>query len=133
MGSLATACVTPASGLIREPSFGKQATMPAAQPEDDWSERIIRAMEGDEATYRRLLSDIGLFARQVVKRLVARWGLSEFAIEDIVQETVLAVHLKRHTWDRRRSLKPWVAEEVTNDPRFAQSTLARGARHLVSS
>jgi RNA polymerase sigma-70 factor (ECF subfamily) len=29
-------------------------------------------------------------------------------VEDVVQETLLAVHLKRHTWDERQPLFPWV-------------------------
>jgi RNA polymerase sigma-70 factor (ECF subfamily) len=28
--------------------------------------------------------------------------------EDIVQETLLAMHLKRHTWDERQPLEPWL-------------------------
>jgi RNA polymerase sigma-70 factor (ECF subfamily) len=31
---------------------------------------------------------------------------SEF--EDVVQETLLAIHLKRHTWDETRPFRPWV-------------------------
>ena len=29
-------------------------------------------------------------------------------IEDVVQETLLAIHLKRHTWDGGLKLAPWV-------------------------
>jgi RNA polymerase sigma-70 factor (ECF subfamily) len=29
-------------------------------------------------------------------------------VEDIIQETLLAIHLKRHTWDTSKPLGPWV-------------------------
>jgi RNA polymerase sigma-70 factor (ECF subfamily) len=29
-------------------------------------------------------------------------------VEDVVQETLLAVHLKRHTWDETRPFGPWL-------------------------
>ena len=34
--------------------------------------------------------------------------------EDVVQETLLAIHLKRHTWNRTEKLGPWIAAIARN-------------------
>lgn len=35
-------------------------------------------------------------------------GCGNADTEDVVQETLLAIHLKRHTWDPRLPILPWV-------------------------
>ena len=39
---------------------------------------------------------------------MVHYKLSPEDAEDVVQETLLAVHLKRHTWDECQPLLPWV-------------------------
>lgn len=63
---------------------------------------------GDGAAYRQLLDALASRLRAVAKRGLARAGRSEADCEDIVQETLLAVHLKRHTWNEAQPLLPWV-------------------------
>ena len=46
--------------------------------------------------------------RTLAARALARAGLPVGEAEDVVQETLLAVHLKRHTWDPREPFAPWV-------------------------
>jgi RNA polymerase sigma-70 factor (ECF subfamily) len=43
-----------------------------------------------------------------------RAGLPAGEAEDAVQETLLAIHLKRHTWDVSQPLTPWVAAIARN-------------------
>jgi len=43
-----------------------------------------------------------------VRQGFSRYGVGSEEVEDVVQETLLAVHLKRHTWDERQPLLPWV-------------------------
>lgn len=66
------------------------------------------ALDGDQAAYRRLLADLAPYLRGRVRHVLARWGRGVGDAEDIVQETLLAVHLKRTTWDRTMPFKPWL-------------------------
>lgn len=71
-----------------------------------WSELMRAANRGDAEAYGRLLQ--GLVP--VLRRMVGR-GLhpgSTVDPEDVVQDTLLALHLKRHTWDESRPLLPWI-------------------------
>ncbi|MDE2577543.1 MAG: sigma-70 family RNA polymerase sigma factor [Hyphomicrobiales bacterium] len=65
------------------------------------------ALAGDEAAYRRLLADLAGACRGAVRRIYARAGRSELDVEDAVQEILLAVHVKRHTWDPALPFAPW--------------------------
>jgi RNA polymerase sigma-70 factor (ECF subfamily) len=66
------------------------------------------AIAGDEAAYRRLLEDIARSVRRVARAAFSRARTGDADIEDVVQETLLAVHSKRHTWDPSMRLGPWV-------------------------
>jgi RNA polymerase sigma-70 factor (ECF subfamily) len=44
----------------------------------------------------------------VVRRGLASAGRGPAECEDIVQETLLAMHLKRDTWDGTRPIEPWL-------------------------
>lgn len=72
------------------------------------------ALSGDEVAYRGLLGDVGRLARDVARGLVARFNFGDSIIDDIMQETLLAVHLTRGNWDSARPLKPWVATIARN-------------------
>lgn len=75
---------------------------------EDLSTLMRSANRGDEAAYRRLLSALVHPLRSIARRGLARAGKGNEDAEDIVQETLLAIHLKRHTWDERQPLEPWV-------------------------
>ena len=66
------------------------------------------ANRGDAGAYRRLLQELAPILRGLASRGFSRYGLGSEDVEDVVQETLLAVHLKRHTWDERLPLPPWV-------------------------
>src|SRR5688572_870571 len=66
------------------------------------------AQEGDELAYRRLLSSLVHPLRMLAIRGLARAGLGPADVEDVVQETLLAIHLKRGTWDRNCRISPWI-------------------------
>jgi RNA polymerase sigma-70 factor (ECF subfamily) len=63
------------------------------------------AIAGDERAYAAFLSDAACLVRGFVRRKVMPGGIDP---EDIVQETLLAVHLKRHTWRDGAYVKPWL-------------------------
>src|SRR5271156_659208 len=75
--------------------------------DDPWSQIMTASIAGDEGVYRRLLEDIGRSARAMARAAFARAGVGDADIEDAVQETLWAIHLKRHTWDPGRRLGPW--------------------------
>lgn len=75
---------------------------------EDLATLMRSANRGDEAAYRRLLMALVQPLRSIARRGLARAGKGNDDVEDIVQETLLAIHLKRHTWDERQPLEPWV-------------------------
>ena len=64
--------------------------------------------------------------RAAPRRNLARAGMDASDAEDLVQETLLAIHLKRHTWDPARPLGPWLQAIVRH--KFVD-TLRRRGRH----
>src|ERR1700744_2000811 len=78
-------------------------------PRDDpWSRMMTASIAGDEGAYRRLLEDIGRSVRAMARGAFARAGVGAADGEDAVQEPLLAIHFKRHTWDPEQPLAPWV-------------------------
>ena len=66
------------------------------------------SIAGDESAYRRLLEDITRSVRAMARGAFSRAGAGDADVEDAVQETLLAIHLKRQTWDGGMRLAPWV-------------------------
>jgi len=66
---------------------------------------MLASLDGDAASHRALLDRLSRRLRAYYKGKLAR-GAAE--AEDLVQETVLAIHLKRHTYDPAEPLTPWV-------------------------
>lgn len=66
------------------------------------------ARQGDDEAYRRLLLRIAAWLRTVVRRGLVAAGRGTADCEDVVQETLLAMHLKRDTWDESQPIEPWV-------------------------
>ncbi len=73
-----------------------------------WTEWMGLARKGDEAAYHRLLTALAPVLRAAARQGFARLGGGNSEVEDIVQETLLAIHLKRHTWREGEPLLPWV-------------------------
>jgi RNA polymerase sigma-70 factor (ECF subfamily) len=65
------------------------------------------ALDGDEAAYAAFLRRTAAFVRVVLRRRMRPGGRVD--PEDIVQETLLAVHAKRHTWRQDGPIEPWLA------------------------
>jgi RNA polymerase sigma-70 factor (ECF subfamily) len=80
----------------------------------EWSKLMRAAIAGDETAYRRLLEDLSSVLRRIVRRGLGGVAISSNDIEDVVQDILLAIHLKRHTWDPTASLAPWVMAVARN-------------------
>ena len=75
--------------------------------ERNWAGWMRAANAGDEIAYRRLLEALAPFLGHVVRRGF-RSGFGNWDVDDVVQETLLAIHLKRQTWNEREAITPWV-------------------------
>lgn len=71
-------------------------------------------LAGDERAYRKLLEALAPALRAVVRNGYARYGANPVELEDVVQEALLAVHLKRQTWDTSEPLGPWIRTIARN-------------------
>ncbi len=76
--------------------------------EEKWASLMRAALAGDEGAYRRLLEEIGRAVRPMARGAFSRARVGDADVEDVVQETLLAIHLKRQTWDGGMRLAPWV-------------------------
>src|SRR5260370_36517252 len=76
--------------------------------EDEWTGLMRSAISGDSAAYHRLLKAVTPVLRAAARRGLARAGQPVDQSEDIVQDILLAVHLKRHTWDVNAPVAPWL-------------------------
>jgi RNA polymerase sigma-70 factor (ECF subfamily) len=85
------------------------------------------ALAGDQAAYRRLLTEITPHVRAVARRNL---GAGSADVEDIVQETLLAVHLKRGTWDPSLPFTPWLSAVVRH--KAIDALRRRGGRAEVT-
>lgn len=72
------------------------------------------SLNGDDGAYRELLESLSRFLRIVSRRLCNKYGMAPSESEDVVQEVLLTVHLKRHTWDPSRPIGPWITA-ITRD------------------
>ena len=68
------------------------------------------AQAGDQAAYASLLVLLTSATRRFAR---ARLGAVPW-IDDVVQETLLAVHRARHTYDPRRPFAPWFYAVASN-------------------
>src|SRR6266700_2264872 len=60
---------------------------------------MLASLNGDAAAHRALLDGLSRRLRAYYKGKLARFGRGAVEAEDLVQEAVLAIHLKRHTYD----------------------------------
>lgn len=82
--------------------------------EAEWTDLMRRAMAGDATAYARLLKALAAPLRAAARRGLDRAGKGDADAEDIVQETLLAIHRKRHTWNEDAPLGPWVRAIARN-------------------
>lgn len=97
--------------------------------ETEWTELMRSAHSGDGAAYHRLLTVIAPVLRALTQRGLARAGQPTDQGEDIVQEILLAVHLKRHTWDPAAPFGPWLFTIARN--KLIDALRKRGRRVFI--
>ena len=107
------------------------AHRPSRENEDRearWSAAMRAANRGDAAAYQRLLFEIAPMIRAMARRRLAGFGLSPDEAEDVVQEALIGLHRKRHTWDESRPILPWIRAIATYKLLDAARRLGRTRR-----
>jgi RNA polymerase sigma-70 factor, ECF subfamily len=66
---------------------------------------MVRGLSGDGTAYHAFLKDLSAHLRAFFRRRLARLPDE---VEDLMQETLLAVHNQRHTYEVQQPLTPWV-------------------------
>ncbi|NDW05553.1 sigma-70 family RNA polymerase sigma factor [Jiella pacifica] len=97
--------------------------------EQQWSVWMAAALEGDEVAYRLFLEAVTPHLRMLARRRLAAFGSDNQDHEDVVQEALLAIHLKRGTWDPRRQIGPWLSVILRN--KIIDALRRRGHRVTV--
>ncbi|SHJ65886.1 RNA polymerase sigma-70 factor, ECF subfamily [Bradyrhizobium lablabi] len=98
--------------------------------EDEWTGLMRSAISGDSVAYHRLLKAVTPVLRAAARRGLARAGQPLDQSEDIVQDILLAVHLKRHTWDANAPFAPWLFAIARN--KLIDALRRRGRRVFVN-
>lgn len=76
--------------------------------EDRWTSAMRAARRGHSTAYADLLREIAEMLQGLTRARLIRLGLDAQEAEDVVQETLIALHQKRDTWDERRPILPWI-------------------------
>jgi len=73
--------------------------------EDRLRDLLVRGLAGDAPAYHAFLKDLSAHLRAFLRGRLFRLPDE---VEDLVQETLLAVHNQRHTYDAGQPLTAWV-------------------------
>ena len=76
-----------------------------SEREERLRDLLVRGLAGDGAAYHAFLRELSAHLRAFVRKRLVR--MPDY-VEDIVQESLLAVHNQRHTYDADQPLTAWV-------------------------
>lgn len=76
-----------------------------AEQGQEWDQLLAAANAGDGPAYARFLQAVTPVLRGIVRAKGASLGAA--GCEDVLQEVLLAIHLKRHTWQPGSPVRPW--------------------------
>jgi RNA polymerase sigma factor (sigma-70 family) len=69
-----------------------------------WSDWMLAARAGDKAAYDALLRS----CIPLIRRVARNHGVRAHGVDDVVQDTLLALHRARHSYDPGRSFTGWI-------------------------
>ena len=72
--------------------------------EEHLRDLLLRGLQADAAAYERFLKELGAHLRAFLRRRLSQY-LGE--VEDLVQETLLAIHNQRHTYRPDMPVTAW--------------------------
>jgi RNA polymerase sigma-70 factor (ECF subfamily) len=73
--------------------------------EEQLKSKMLAALKGDSRGYDALLRDVTSLLRAFYAR---RMRKAAHDVEDLVQETLMALHTRRESYDHRRAFTPWL-------------------------
>src|SRR5436309_1110521 len=76
--------------------------------EPELRELMVAGLEGDATAHRTLLDRLSSQLRAYFKGQLNRIGRGAVEAEDLVQEVLIAIHTRRHTYDRSQLFTPWM-------------------------
>jgi RNA polymerase sigma-70 factor (ECF subfamily) len=96
--------------------------------EDRLKALLVRGLAGDAEAYQTFLQDVSAHVRAFLRRRLARLPDE---VEDLVQETLLAIHNQRHTFDPAQPLSAWVHAIATY--KLIDALRRRGRRDVFTA
>jgi RNA polymerase sigma-70 factor (ECF subfamily) len=69
---------------------------------------MLAGLDGDAAAHVALLKRLSPRLRAYLKNQLRRFGRGPVEAEDLTQETLIAIHTRRHMYDRTQLFTPWV-------------------------
>ena len=69
---------------------------------------MLAGLDGDAAAHVALLKRLSTRLRAYFKNQLRRIGRGPVEAEDLTQETLIAIHTRRHMYDRTQLFTPWV-------------------------
>ncbi len=81
----------------------------AANDAQRWQKLMAEAQDGNQSSYRQLLTEIAPFIKRILVKSLSRPDQAD----DIVQEVLLSVHKAMNTYDPERAFMPWLMAIVS--------------------
>jgi RNA polymerase sigma-70 factor, ECF subfamily len=69
---------------------------------------MMAGLDGDAAAHKALLETLSSQLRAYFKAQLGRFNRGPVEAEDLVQEALIAIHTRRHTYDPSQLFTPWV-------------------------
>lgn len=114
------------TGAIREQPQAKTASSAKPSGDDDqWSRLMEAAQAGNGGAYNRLLNEVQPWLVRYYSR-----RLPLHMVEDAAQDTLMAIHKKRHTYEPGRPFRPWLAGIARY--KWIDRLRAIGRQHTIS-
>lgn len=85
--------------------------MDAPNPEWHLTMLMDQSLDGDDFAYDALLAQLTPTLRRGLRSRARQGGVD---VDDVVQDVLLALHLKRKTWVRGTPVAPWVLSVARN-------------------
>ena len=82
--------------------------MTVEEREQRWADAMRAERRGEAVVYERMLKELASALRRSLAPRLVRVGLGAHEAEDLVQEILIGLHGKRHTWDPARPFLPWL-------------------------
>jgi len=82
--------------------------LPVTQNEAELKRLMLVGLDGDAAAYRTLLERVSRLLRSYYRAKLSRIGREATEAEDLMQDVLMAIHTRRHTYDTNEPFLPWM-------------------------